>query len=986
MLRGRSECWATGFRATIRYLATKSVAKEESKYTSTIRLPRTKFPARLNAEKRSELEDQLRKTCFSELYSWNRTAPALAKGEFILHDGPPYANGDLHMGHAVNKILKDLILKHKIISGSRVHYVPGWDCHGLPIELKALEAFAKKSKKGQTGVGQARSAPEIRDTARRFALETIVKQRKSFESWGITAAWSDSDHGLYRTLDPGYIREQLRLFYDLYERQLIYRALKPVFWSPSSRSALAEAELEYDDAHVSPSMYVKLKLANRGSDCPAIKSMALGNAAAVHAVIWTTTPWTLPANQAICYNPSLDYSLVRSVDGDTLLIGKDLIQYLGEQLGQTFEVLQTIPGSELQALRYHHPLNTDEVLPFLPAGHVKAEKGTGLVHTAPAHGPDDFLVCLEHRMAIKSLIDEEGRYNERAPAPLVGRLALTEGNRIVSELLRPATLHLTTLEHSYPIDWRTKQPVMLRASDQWFIDTSSLKQAALEAVRDVEIYPRSSSEVSKRVLEGQLRKRPYWCISRQRAWGVPIPVLYDSRTGQPVLHRSLLATIEARLMQDASIDFWWTTPVEQLVPEEMLKELEIPLGCLKKGNDILDIWFDSGVSWCTVLGKERVADLYLEGIDQFTGWFQSSLLTSVAARGKAPYKAIFVHGFAVDENGMKMSKSLGNIISPSSIISKYGCDVLRWWVCSHATQNTSIPVSHKLLTSSADSVQKLRGILKFLLGALERAGSGEPEIRTEMLHHIDRYYLQQLVEFRRNVFELYEAYQHNRATASILNFCLSTLSGLYLHVIKDRLYCGTDEEHAHVIAILANTYQTLCEVLWPIVPFLVEESWTYYRGNDSFYKWSRTDLLRTPPLTVDSSAESSCTAVEVALELRHAVYAQQAQLNVNSWLLQVTVECDENDFTQLSALHPPVGRADAETELCELLQIGSVELRCRSAVRGIESVDRFAVKISKSDQSLCPRCRRFLVPEGNDHACVCRRCDQVLQTGRRRGV
>ncbi|XP_052863761.1 isoleucine--tRNA ligase, mitochondrial [Anopheles cruzii] len=970
---------ATGFRSTGRYFATKNVAKEEIKYTNTINLPKTKFPTRLSAAKRSDVEERLRRKCFSELYAWNLSALPV-ENEFVLHDGPPYANGDLHMGHAVNKILKDLILKHKIISGTRVHYVPGWDCHGLPIELKALNAFGSKGK--HSSEEYHRSAPEIRDNARRFALETINRQRDAFESWSVTAAWNQAGTGFYRTLDPTYIREQLRLFYELHERNLIYRDLKPVYWSPSSRSALAEAELEYDEDHVSPSMYLKLRLVDRGTNCHGIDRTALPNAE-VYAVIWTTTPWTLPANQAICYNPSLEYCLVRSAAGEILLVGKDLVAYLSEQLGQHFEVLQTVSRSELGSLRYHHPLNNDELLPFLPAAHVKAEKGTGLVHTAPAHGPDDFLVCLEHQIPVKSLIDENGCYNDRAPASLVGSFALTEGNRIVTEELGDATLKLASIEHSYPIDWRTKQPVMLRASNQWFIDTNSLKQSALEAVRDVEIFPRTSADVSKRVLEGQLRKRPYWCISRQRAWGVPIPVLYDVRTKNPIVHRSLLAAIETRLMKDSSIDFWWTTPASELVSEELLKDLpvETTREHLVKGNDILDIWFDSGVSWRTVLGRDRVADLYLEGIDQFTGWFQSSLLTSVADRGHAPYKAIFVHGFAVDENGLKMSKSLGNIISPADIITQYGCDTLRWWVCAHAIQNTSIPVSHKLLASSGESIQKLRGILKFLLGVVAPGGVPLEKDERHVLQcdmHIDRYYVQQLNDFHRTVFELYDSYQHNRATATILNFCLSTLSGLYLHVIKDRLYCGTEEEHAHVATILTHTYRTLCQVLWPIVPFLVEESWTFF-GTDHFYRCcaSLTSAL-SPPVDCDQST----AIIERALMLRHAVY-QQAQLNVNTWLLQLTVECtDDEDYRLLSAIHPTEGRPDSTTELCELLQVASVELLPRRRENTTESIERFAVTVTKSDQSLCPRCRRHLQRDSHDPSCVCERCDAVLRSQR----
>ncbi|XP_052888770.1 isoleucine--tRNA ligase, mitochondrial [Anopheles moucheti] len=876
------------------------------------------------------------------------------------------------MGHAVNKILKDLILKHKIISGTRVHYMPGWDCHGLPIELKAMEAFNRKKRK-VAGEGH-KTAYEIRNTARKFALETIAKQKNGFESWGVTGAWN-VDHGYYRSLDPSYISAQLRLFSELYDRKLIYRDLKPVYWSPSSQSALAEAELEYDETHQSPSLYLKLALENGGASCPAIEQHRLAGKQ-VYAVVWTTTPWTLPANQAVCYNPALDYSLVQSSAGEILLVGKDLIDYLGTQLETSLSLLQTIPGTELQSLKYCHPLYQQKILPFLPAAHVKAEKGTGLVHTAPAHGPEDFLVCLEQQITIENLIDEGGLYNQRSPEFLQGKYALTEGNKLVTEALTDAILKLSTIVHSYPIDWRTKQPVMLRASDQWFIDTNRLKQRALEEINMVEIYPPASSEVSKKVIEGQLRKRPYWCISRQRAWGVPIPVLYDTVTKEPIVSKSLLALIEDRLKKESTIDFWWTASLEELVPKELLTQLGTSHDRLEKGKDILDIWFDSGVSWLSVLGNDRVADLYLEGVDQFTGWFQSSLLTSVAARGKAPYKAIFVHGFAVDENGMKMSKSLGNVICPKQIARQYGCDALRWWVCAHATQNTSIPVSHKLLGTSAENVQKLRGILKFLLGVVapdgSTNGSKQETVRQDMLHHVDRFYVQQLEDFHRNVFALYDAYQHNKSTAIILNFCHSTLSGLYLHVIKDRLYCGTREEHNNLKAILDYTYRILSKVLWPIVPFLVEESWTFYE-KDHFYKAKQNTTNVALP-----AASESVHAVECALELRHVVYHQQAQLNVNSWLLEVAIECDENDLALLATLHPSLNKRETTTELCELLQVGSVALRKASA-----SENRFAVTVEKSDKPLCQRCRRYLVSEQDDKTFpICARCSAVLRQRR----
>ncbi|XP_055551514.1 isoleucine--tRNA ligase, mitochondrial [Wyeomyia smithii] len=957
MFRNQSKLVSYRLFFLVRRLSTKSAPKDEAKYTHTINLPKTKFPARLTGTKRVEVHAQLRKSCFSRLYKWQRETLS-EDTEFILHDGPPYANGDLHMGHAVNKILKDLILKHKIISARKVHYVPGWDCHGLPIELKALDAYGKSRTKEKSPKEQL-DPLKIRQLARNFALETIAKQRTEFEQWGVTADWQD-ESSCYRTLDPGYIKAQLELFQELFEKGLIYRDLKPVFWSPSSRSALAEAELEYDEAHKSPSLYLRLQV-SAANDCSLLcERLALGERIA--AVIWTTTPWTLPANQAICYNHDLSYSLVRCDDSrdELLLVGSDLIPYLSEQLGVALHKIAEIPGTALEGVKYKHPLDGME-LPFLPASHVKAEKGTGLVHTAPAHGPDDFLVFLERRLPIKSLIDEAGCYNDQSPDFLQGKLALTEGNQLILEHLKGRTLACGTIEHSYPIDWRTKQPVMLRASDQWFIDTSKLKEPALAAVEQIQIFPHTSAEVSQKVLRGQLQKRPYWCISRQRAWGVPIPVLYDKRTSKPVIHSAIIKILVERLEKAGNIDFWWTAEIEQLVPDRVLAELNCTAEDLVKGNDILDIWFDSGISWLSVLGRERTADLYLEGLDQFTGWFQSSLLTSVATRGVSPYRAVFMHGFAVDENGMKMSKSLGNIIQPKEIVNQYGCDALRWWVAAHAIQNTSIPVSHKLLSSSAESVQKIRSILKYLLGVVPDRRE-EVKLAESGLKLVDRYFLQQLQQFHDTIFKLYEFYQYNKASASILTFCVSTLSGFYLHLIKDRLYCGSDEQHRNLQAILGHTFETLCKVLWPLVPFLVEESWSYKTEEPFFESCQRIHSFGEAE---DSSHNAAI--IKQALDLKGLVFRQQA-LDINTWLLAVEATVPAPVLRRLQELHPAAPDSFcADSDLCEILQVGTVCLREAPD-------DKVTVSIGKLEQSLCPRCRRFTADKT-----VCTRCDAILK-------
>lgn len=441
------------------------------------------------------------------MYEWQRQN--LTSPDFVLHDGPPYANGETHIGHAVNKILKDFVMKSKVMERRRVHYRPGWDCHGLPIELKALS-------------NSLESPPMVvREKARKFALSTIEKQRQDFQDWGVGANWSRET---YKTIDKDYVAKQIRIFHELYKKGLIFRDLKPVYWSASSKTALAEAELEYDPAFKSPSLYVRLKLET--------VPPALSKFRDIYAIIWTTTPWTLPSNQAVCYNPKLKYSVVE-IGGDSslqYLIGSSLVDAFAAETSKDVKILQEIDGSVLETCTYSHPVITSNPLPFLPADHVQDSKGTGLVHTAPAHGLEDYLICLSHKIPTKCFVDELACYNEDAPAFLQGKSVLEDGNSVVLDHIKADILHLTEMTHSYPIDWRTKKPVIFRASHQWFIDTDKIKEAAAREVEKVTLYPKGVSETHKSSLVGQLMKRPYWCISRQRCWGVPIPAFYDRTT------------------------------------------------------------------------------------------------------------------------------------------------------------------------------------------------------------------------------------------------------------------------------------------------------------------------------------------------------------------------------------------------------------------------------------------------------------------------
>ncbi|XP_017137579.1 isoleucine--tRNA ligase, mitochondrial [Drosophila miranda] len=941
------------FRVGItRLYSVKAAKKDVKKYTDTINLPKTKFPNRLSAAKREEQERQVLadKIAVAYEYQEHRQLCGKRKPTFVLHDGPPYANGQLHMGHAVNKILKDITLRQRVTRGQKVNYIPGWDCHGLPIELKA------------TSAAEGQSAAEIRQKSRAFALEAIQSQKEEFSSWGILANWQKDN--IYTTFHPEFIENQIQMFHNLYERGLVYRDLKPVYWSPSSRTALAEAELEYDANHISPSVYVRFALNPSGLEVETKGSQT-------YALVWTTTPWTLPSNQAICFNASLEYVLVRLLDrspSELYLMASALLSAFEASTQLKCEVVQTLPGSSLGTLTYKHPIDKEQThLPFFDASHVQDSKGTGLVHTAPAHGPEDFLVSLDKKIPVKCMVNEAGAYTKEAPSFLRGQSVLEQGNPLVLQHIAEDVIHSAKLEHSYPIDWRTKQPVIIRASEQWFINTDRLKSRAAAALEQVDVYPRNNAETSKRAMLTQLQKRPYWCISRQRAWGVPIPVLYSRKSGQVVLNAALIEHLCSLLRSQGSMDFWWSRSLEDLLPPQIAADLGYEVKDLVKGSDILDIWFDSGSTWSAVLKKEQVADLYLEGYDQFTGWFQSSLLTSIAARDCAPYKALFVHGFTVDEKGHKMSKSLGNVISPKQITKKYGTDALRWWVASHGTQHTSITVSDKLLNKAAENLSKVRGTLRYLKGVIgEKQREGREELEQPILDasFLNKYLLSNLLDFESEIEKLYNAYEYNRVVACIQNFIANQVSSIYVHLIKDRLYCGDDRELLAIRQTLTHCYRQLCKSLWPIAPFLVEESWSYYDPSGSAFHEQMVQAQK------DWHDPKAVNVVNAALDVKRLINQQAG--DVNSWHLAVTIKSG-SQLELLRELQPTFGKPMRSSELSEILQVGSV------AVVQTDLDEDLDISLTALDAPLCPRCRRYSLDEDAEQG-TCQRCAQVMES------
>lgn len=943
--RSRKISFLKHTKALIRFSSGTKQNVQTKQFTDTILLPQTKFPAKLTDEKRIEMDEYLAEKCgFFELYNWQRAN--LAGPDFVLHDGPPYANGNPHMGHAINKILKDITLRSKIIKGQRVHYVPGWDCHGLPIELKTLTELKKKAKD--------LTPLEIRYHAKKYAKEAIEKQKEAFSSWGVVADWKKS--GCYFTNSTSFVTNELRQFINLYEKGLVYRDFKPVHWSPSSRTALAESELEYNEKHESKCATVRLKIV----ELPSALSEFQGRN--IYGLTWTTTPWTLVANQALAFSSDAVYCVTEHSDGNLYLVAQDLVGPVEEKIGH-LNTLKTIKGSELLGAKYLQPISGIS-LPFLPAEHVNTRIGTGLVHTAPAHGSEDFCVALEHKIPVLSIVSEEGCYTDEAGSQFYGKEVLKDGVNAVLDYLSNDILHTEILVHSYPYDWRTKKPVITRASHQWFINTQDLKERAIESVENLKIYPKSRTQTSLNVLMTQIKQRPYWCISRQRVWGTPIPVVYLDKS-KVFTSREFVERV-CRLIEKNGSDCWWELPVEKIVGKKLMQELNVTN--IERGNDILDIWFDSGISWSSVL-PEGKADLYIEGMDQFSGWFQTSLLTSVALQNSAPYKGLFVHGFAVDENNNKMSKSIGNVISPEEIVKgkkdgkqkpAYGIDVLRWWVSSHGSQHSLVPLKETLLRDSSDSVNKLRNVLRFLLGAIHPY-SVKNTVEPQYLC-IDKYMLHRLYHYNKEIQDLYSTYEYFNVSKHIINFVTNDVSAIYCYLVKDRLYCENVNSpyRAGAVDVIGAILAVVVRSIAPILPHLAEEVWLYHPENLASVPLFHSGYKQTSNWNQPEIEE----IMKTALLIRDGVNKLTTQ---NTWELNATIRVEMNKFSLLLNLQKE--ETSSSSELCEILHVSSVKLI------EDESCTEPKIELESTNRKLCKRCRRH--PESANGE-VCFRCNELL--------
>jgi isoleucyl-tRNA synthetase len=921
-------------------------------YRSTLNLPDTPFPMRGDLPKREPA--WLKEWNDGGLYQRLRVARHGAP-LFVLHDGPPYANGKLHLGHAVNKILKDMVVKSRQLAGFDARYVPGWDCHGLPIENQVEKDH-----------GRGLPREKVQALSRAYAGEQIAQQMADFQRLGVLGDWGH----IYRTMDPANEAGEIRVLKRLIERGFVYRGQKPVYWCFDCGSSLAEFEIEYADKK-SITVDVGFMCAEPLKLAAAFGLPSLNKAA--YAVIWTTTPWTLPANQALNLNPALDYSLVDTERG-MLVLAAARVEDALKRYGLTGEVLATVKGDKLGGLNFRHPLahvdvGYDRLSPVFLADYATADDGTGIVHSAPAYGVDDFNACLAHGMKADEILNPvqgDGRFE--AALPLFGGLNIWKAGPLIVQALKDADRLFATSDftHSYPHCWRHKTPVIYRAAAQWFVRMDegvgvftvdkapkTLRQTALEAIEQTGFYP----ENGRARLRDMIAGRPDWCISRQRSWGVPLPFFLHKVTGE--LHPDTLAFIEraAALVQEGGVEAW-----SQFDAAEWLgADAEV----YAKSNDILDVWFDSGSTFSHVLrdahpgghhdsGPE--ADLYLEGHDQHRGWFHSSLLIACALEGRAPYRGLLTHGFTVDGNGRKMSKSLGNFVEMRTVTSQLGAEIIRLW-CAATDYSGDLSVDDKILARVVDSYRRIRNTLRFLLANTADFDPKQHAVPVEQMLEIDRWALARAGALQAEILAHYQVYEFHPVVAKVQVFCAEDLGAFYLDVLKDRLYTTAAGSHARRSAQTALWHITHAMLRWmaPFLSFTAEEAWKVFDGGDSIFTevyWS----FETPNAALLAKWQR-------IRELRDAVNKEIEALRSaggvgSSLQAHVTLTTGPEDHDLLASLGD---------DLKFVLITSLAELRAGSALQ---------VAVKASDGTKCERCWHWRYDVGVDaaHPGLCGRC------------
>ncbi|WP_124057554.1 isoleucine--tRNA ligase [Vaginisenegalia massiliensis] len=873
-----------------------------------------------------------------------------AKPTFMLHDGPPYANGKLHMGHALNKISKDFIVRYKSMNGFRAPFVPGWDTHGLPIETALIK---------QEGVDRKTLAPaEFRRLCEQYAYQQVEGQKASFRRLGVNGDWDNP----YLTLKPEYEAAQIRIFGKMAEKGYIYKGLKPIYWSPSSESSLAEAEVEYHDV-TSPSIFVAFKVRDGKDIVPANAEF----------VIWTTTPWTLPANLGISVDPSAPYVQVK-VDQRHFIVAKELLESVAQTIGWTdYQVEKEYLGQDFDRLTAQHPFYDRESL-LMVGDHVTMDAGTGLVHTAPGHGEDDYHIGMKYGLDILSPLDNRGHYTQEAPG-LEGIFYL-KGNKLVVDMLTEsgALLHYSEFVHSYPHDWRTKKPVIYRATPQWFASIDKFRQDILNVIDNEVKWYHPSGQTR---IYNMIRDRGDWVISRQRIWGVPLPIFY-AEDGQEIL---LPETIEhvAQLFEQHGSNIWFEKEAKDLLPAGFTHPGS-PNGHFTKEMDIMDVWFDSGTSYAGVLQEREnlsyPADLYLEGSDQYRGWFNSSLTTSVAAFGCAPYKAVLSQGFVMDGKGEKMSKSLGNTILPDDVMKELGADIIRLWVAS-VDYESDVRVSPEILKQISESYRKIRNTIRFMLSHVSDLNPETDLIADQDLRPVDQYMLAKARIFVTECLNGYENYDFLNIYKKVVNFITVDLSAFYLDFAKDVLYIEAPSAYPRraMQTVIYRILRDLLPLLTPILVHTMEEAWKELPGVDGFIQLAEMPTaydLASNQAIVDQWQEFFDLRQGVQKALEEAKNDSQDPIK-KSFEAHVDLYLDDQAKANLMEL---------TSDLDQLMIVSQVELAdVAQAPEDAMDFEGFKVRVSRAQGQVCQRCRAVKADVGShaDAPELCSRCYSIMK-------
>ncbi len=926
-------------------------------YGKTLNLPKTDFPMRANLPNREPdfLEMWNGMNLYEKMMEQNKDKPL-----YVLHDGPPYANGDIHVGHTLNKILKDIIVKYKNMTGYNAPYVPGWDTHGLPIEQQAIKIL---------GINRHEAGPiKFRQACKEFAMKYVNNQREQFKRLGIIGDWDNP----YLTLAPDFEAKQIEIFGEMAKKGYIYKGLRPVYWCPDCETALAEAEIEYGEDKTT-AIYVKFAV----KDDKGVLSSICDDLSKVFFVIWTTTTWTLPGNMAISLNPDYEYSLVRSGD-EIYVIASELIESVVKSTKiDTYEVVGKFKGADLEGIICKHPfLDRDSVV--ITGDHVTLEAGTGCVHTAPGHGAEDFEACKPYNIPVIVPVDHKGHLKEEA-GKFAGMYYQKSNKAIFDELEQNGSLLASErIVHQYPHCWRCKEPIIFRATEQWFASVKGFRSEALEAIKSAEWVPSWGEER----ITNMVKDRNDWCISRQRIWGVPIPIFYCADCGEEIINDDTIGAIK-ELFKEKGSDAWFIMEPHEILPESV--KCECGSKSFTKESDIMDVWFDSGSSHSAVLETRNnlrwPADLYLEGNDQYRGWFQSSLLTSVAAKGLAPYRTVLTHGFVVDGEGKKMSKSIGNVIDPLEVIKEYGADILRLWVIS-IDYKTDVRISKDILKQLSEGYRKIRNTARFILGNISDYNPDTDKVEYEDLMEIDKWALLKLNELIKRVTKAYNEYEFHIIYHTIHNFCVVYMSNFYLDIIKDRLYAEKDDSDLRMSAqtVMYEILEALVKLLAPVLSFTTEEIWQFMEHKKENKKQSI--LFNDMPLYNEKHFDNKLeekwnTVLKIRTDVSKALeIAREDKIIGHSLNALVKIYADKEQYEFLKKI---------EGELSTIFIVSAVEListddlNIKNAYRG-EEVKGIGMVVSLSPGGKCERCWIYSesVGSNSEHATLCSRCANVI--------